>query len=165
MVFMQLLLSPVMTWRKLIWLKVLQSWPSKLEDMNMKSILCVGCICFVVLCFVPPSQVSCGFEIPYYREIEERNLDFELQCLQRQSFYQSSQDKSCSHRQRGILFLQSFYFWEVVVLGFKMTARKSKYDTDAGTNINSEELLEDLTSQLLVYFNHWFAENKQLDKV
>lgn len=46
-----------------------------------------------------------------------------------------------------------------------MTARKSKYDTDAGTNINSEELLEDLTSQLLVYFNHWFAENKQLDKV
>lgn len=38
-----------------------------------------------------------------------------------------------------------------------MSARKSKYDTDAGTNTNGEELLKDLTSQLLVCFNHWFA--------
>lgn len=41
-----------------------------------------------------------------------------------------------------------------------MSARKSRYDTDAGTNTNGEELLEDLTSQLLFYFNHWFTENQ-----
>lgn len=48
------------------------------------------------------------------------------------------------------------------MLGFKMNARKSKYDTDAGTNTNGEELLEDLASQLLLYFNHWFAEKTPL---
>lgn len=100
------------------------------------------------------------FWITLLQEIEERNLDFELQCLQRQSFYQSSQDKSCSHKQSDILFFQSFYFWGVFVLGFKISARKSRYDTDAGTHTNDEELLEDLTSQLLLYFNHWFAEKK-----
>lgn len=43
-----------------------------------------------------------------------------------------------------------------------MSARMSRSDTDAGTNTNGEELLEDLTSQLLVYFNHWFTEKQTL---
>lgn len=36
------------------------------------------------------------------------------------------------------------------MLGFKMSARKSKYDTDAGTKTNGEELLEDKPASALL---------------
>lgn len=45
-----------------------------------------------------------------------------------------------------------------------MSASKSECDIaiDASTNTNSEKLLGDLASQLLVCFNHWLAEKRML---